>query len=165
MSCVLSCFSCVTLWTIAYQAPLNTGFSRQEYWSGLPWPPPGDLPDRGIEPRSLMSPALAGRFFATSATREPKGYLFFLLALLYYSRNCKSLRGQKRDLLYVEFHKINITSKYNKISFLLLLIGHGSRKTLLFIHKLHTDTGSSVSYLCILLLRCLLVCCNITWAS
>ena len=86
-------------------------------------------------------------------------------SLLYYSRNCKSLRGQKRDLLYVEFHKINITSKYNKISFLLLLIGHGSRKTLLFIHKLHTDTGSSVSYLCILLLRCLLVCCNITWAS
>ena len=70
MSCVLSCFSCVTLWTIAYQAPLNTGFSRQEYWSGLPWPPPGDLPDPETEPESLTSPALAGRFFATSATWE-----------------------------------------------------------------------------------------------
>ena len=41
------------------------GFSRQEYWSGLPFPPPGDLPDTGIEPTPLMSPALAGRFFAT----------------------------------------------------------------------------------------------------
>jgi len=46
------------------------GFSRQEYWSGLPWAPPGDLPDPGIEPTSFMSPALAGGFFATSATCE-----------------------------------------------------------------------------------------------
>ena len=42
----------VTLWTVAHQAPLSVGFSRQEYWSGLPCPPPGDLPDAGIEPRS-----------------------------------------------------------------------------------------------------------------
>ena len=42
----------VTLWTIACQAPLSMGFSRQEYWSGLPFPSPGDLPNRGIEPRS-----------------------------------------------------------------------------------------------------------------
>ena len=47
------------------------GFSRQEYWSGLPCPPPGDLPNQGIKPTSLMSPALAGRFFTTSATWEP----------------------------------------------------------------------------------------------
>ena len=48
---MLSCFSCVfaTLWTVAHQAPLSIGFSRQEYWSGLPYPPPGDLPDPGIE--------------------------------------------------------------------------------------------------------------------
>ena len=50
------CF--VTLWTIARQAPLSTGFFRQEYWSELPYPPPGDLPDPGIELTSLMSPAL-----------------------------------------------------------------------------------------------------------
>ena len=50
------------------QAPLSMGFSRQEYWSGLPCPPPGDLPDPGIEPTSLMSPALAGGFFTNSAT-------------------------------------------------------------------------------------------------
>ena len=60
----------VTPWTGACQAPLSMGFSRQEYWSGLPCPPPGDLPNPGIEPPSLKSPALAGRFFTTSATWE-----------------------------------------------------------------------------------------------
>ena len=62
----------VTLWTIARQASLSMGFSRQKYWSGLPFPSPGDLPNPGIEPTSLMSPALAGRFFTTSATWEPQ---------------------------------------------------------------------------------------------
>ena len=52
------------------QAPLSTGFSRQEYWSGLPCPSPGDLPDPGIKPASLTSPALAGGFFTTGATWE-----------------------------------------------------------------------------------------------
>ena len=60
---VLSHFSHVqvfaTLWTVAHQAPLSMGFSRQEYWSGLSCPPPGDLPDPGIKPQSLMCPALA----------------------------------------------------------------------------------------------------------
>ena len=51
---------------IAHQAPLSMGFSRQEYWCGLPCPPPGDLPRPGIEPLSLVSPALAGGFFTTS---------------------------------------------------------------------------------------------------
>ena len=53
----------VTPWTVAYQAPLSMRFSRQEYWSGLPFPTPRDLPDPGIEPASLASPPLAGRFF------------------------------------------------------------------------------------------------------
>ena len=52
------------------QAPLSMGFSRQEYWSCLPCHPPGDLPDSGIKPESLTSPALAGRFFITSTTWE-----------------------------------------------------------------------------------------------
>ena len=72
--CVLSCFSCValfaSLWTVARQAPLSTGFSRQEHWRGLPCPPPRDLPDPGLEPTSLLSPALAGGFFTTCATWE-----------------------------------------------------------------------------------------------
>ena len=59
----------VTPWTVAFQT-LSMGFSRQEYWSGLPFPSPGDLPDLGIEPMSLMSPALAGEFFTTSTTWE-----------------------------------------------------------------------------------------------
>ena len=53
----------VTPWTVAHQAPLSMGFSRQDYWSGLPCPPPGDLLDSGIKPVSLMSPVLAGGFF------------------------------------------------------------------------------------------------------
>ena len=73
-ACMLSCFTrarlFATLWTVAHQTPLSVGFSRQEYWSGLPCPPPGDLPDPGMEPVSLMSPALAGGFFTTSATSE-----------------------------------------------------------------------------------------------
>ena len=52
-----------TPWTVAHQAPLSMGFSRQEYWSGLPYPPPWDLPDLGIELVSPASPAFAGRFF------------------------------------------------------------------------------------------------------
>ena len=71
---MLSRFSCVWLfvtpWTVACQAPLFMEFSRQEYWSGLPFPLPGDLPDPGIEPTSLALPAWAGKFFITSASRE-----------------------------------------------------------------------------------------------
>ena len=58
--------------TVARQAPLSMGFSRQEYWSGLPCPPPGDLSDPGIQPVSLMPPALAVQFFTTSATWEAR---------------------------------------------------------------------------------------------
>ena len=57
-------------WTIPGQAPPSMEFSRQEYWSGLPVPSPGDLSNPGIEPASLVSPALAGRFFTTCATWE-----------------------------------------------------------------------------------------------
>ena len=66
-----SCFSCVaffaTLWTVACQAPLSTGSSRQEYWSGLPFPPPGNHLDPGIKP---VSTALAGRFFTTNTIKD-----------------------------------------------------------------------------------------------
>ena len=59
-----------TLWTIALQASLSMGFSRQEYWSGLPCPPAGDLPDPGVKLTSLVSHLLASKFFTTSATWE-----------------------------------------------------------------------------------------------
>ena len=60
-----------TPWTVAYQAPLSREFSRQEYWSRLPFPTPGDLPDPGIEPKSLASPALAGKFCITEQLQKP----------------------------------------------------------------------------------------------
>ena len=66
---MLSHFSHVQLftvpWTVARHAPLSMGFFRQAYWSGLPFPTPGGLPDLGIEPTSLAFSALAGRFFTT----------------------------------------------------------------------------------------------------
>ena len=70
--CMLNCFSrirlCTVLWTVAYQAPLSMGFSRQEYWSGLACPPPRAVPNPGIELASLTSPALACGFFTPSTT-------------------------------------------------------------------------------------------------
>ena len=61
------CDSFATPWTVAYQAPLSMGFPRQKYWSELPFPSPGDLPDLEIEP---ISPALAGRFLLLSHQRS-----------------------------------------------------------------------------------------------
>ena len=60
----------VALWTIAHHIPLSMGFSRQEYWSGLPCSPPVDLPNPAIKPVPPEFPALSGRFFMTNATRE-----------------------------------------------------------------------------------------------
>ena len=84
---MLSCFSYVqlfvTLWTIAQQDPLSKGFSRQEYWSGFPCPPPGDFPDPGIQPVSLASPALAGGFFITSTTWEAQ-FLMYIQVIQFY---------------------------------------------------------------------------------
>ena len=68
-----SCPTLATLWTVACQAPLSMGISRQEYWSRLSFSPPGDLPKPGTEPRSPASPALEDGFFATSTTWETHG--------------------------------------------------------------------------------------------
>ena len=71
-ACMLSLFSNVqlfaTLWTVAHQSSLSVGFSRQEQWSGLPFPPPGDLSNPRIKPASPESPASARRFLTTRAT-------------------------------------------------------------------------------------------------
>ena len=71
--------SFVILWTVVHQAPLSMGFSRQEYWSGLPFPSPGYLPDPGIEPLSL---ALTSSFFITSTWEAP--WTFNVSQLLYF---------------------------------------------------------------------------------
>ena len=62
----------VTPWTVAHQVPLSMGFSKQEYWSGLPCPSPTGVLDSGMKPSSLMSPALTGEFFITSAIWEAR---------------------------------------------------------------------------------------------
>ena len=66
---IKSCLTLVTPWTVACQAPLSMGFPRQEYWSGFPFPSPGDFPDPGIKP---TSPALAGGFFTVEPLGKPK---------------------------------------------------------------------------------------------
>ena len=83
---------CGTPWTVAHQVPLSMEFSRQEYWSGLLFPPSGDLlfppsgvlPDAGIEPTSFTSLALAGGFFTTSATWEAQMYILIICLVLQY---------------------------------------------------------------------------------
>ena len=85
---MLSHFSCVQLFatprTVTLQAPLSMGFSRQEYWSGLSFPPPGDLPNPEIKPVSLnVSLALAGRLFTTSTTWEAKSKIRLVYSFIY----------------------------------------------------------------------------------
>ena len=69
LSCGLVTLTLCNPWTVACQAPLSMGFSRQEYWNGLPFPSPGDLHDPGIE---SASPVLAGRFFTTEPPGKPQ---------------------------------------------------------------------------------------------
>ena len=77
--------SFVIPWTVAHQAPLSSGFPRQEYWNKLPFPFPGDLPDLGIEP---VSPALAGGFCTTEPPGTPTSLLLLLLSCFSRVRLC-----------------------------------------------------------------------------
>ena len=91
---MLSHFCCVqlfaTLGTVACQVPLSMGLSRQEYWNGLSCPPLGDLPDPGMEPVSLTSPALEGGFFTTSANWEAQN-----VVTIYYFSISLRVKGKK----------------------------------------------------------------------
>ena len=81
----------VTLWTVAHQAPLSMGFSRQEYWNELPFPPPGNLPNPGIE---STSPTLADGFFTTEPPGKPRiaqkrrRYRFIGIKFLHHTGIC-----------------------------------------------------------------------------
>ena len=72
----------MTLWTVGHQAPLSMGFCWQEYWGGLPFPPPGDLPDLGIESVSPEPPSLAGGFFTTEPPEKPPSKLVSVLNMI-----------------------------------------------------------------------------------
>ena len=100
-----------TLWTVARQAPLSMGFPRQEYWSGLPFPPPGDLPDPGIKPASPASPALADKSITAESPRKASVVftlslfpcsVFFISHIVVSFSLVKWLRWQPHD--WIEFH-------------------------------------------------------------
>ena len=76
--------------TIAHQAPVSIGFPRQEYWDGLPFPSPGDLPNPGIKPGS---PALAGRFFTTEPPGKPPSFLYLCINPIF--KNAQNLYSEK----------------------------------------------------------------------
>ena len=103
-------WSFATPWTVARQAPLSMGFPRQEYWSGLPFPPPGDLPDPGIEPAS-PAPALADESSTAVSPRKPSVVFtlslfpcngFFISHIVVSFSLGKWLRWQPHD--WIEFH-------------------------------------------------------------
>ena len=102
--CVLSYLICgrlfATLWTVADQASLSMRFSRQEYWSGWPCPPPGDLPDPGIEATSFMYSAPAGGFFTISTTWEaPDRWYMIIHHTLWDCRKMKNVRESPQNIL------------------------------------------------------------------
>ena len=136
--CVLSCFRhvqfFVALWAVAHQASLPVGFSKQEYWSGLPCPPPGDLPDPGIEPRSPVSPPLQANSLPLSHRRSPrklanipkvicfhgiltlKGIKFFFGISMKYISTTEvvdfSIEATKCISQIVYFNQVYLTSKF-----------------------------------------------------
>ena len=114
--------SCLTLcdpWTIAGRAPLSMGFSRQEYWSGLPFPPQGDLPNPMIRPKSPASPSLAGGFFTTVPPGKPskmyKEHFFFFPGGLF-----EKVRKEKGEVWKTDIILLKIT--VHKILFLINLL-------------------------------------------
>ena len=120
--CMLSCFDCVwlivTIWAVAHHAPLLMRFSRQEYWSGMPCSPPGDLLNPGTESASLMSPVLAGGFFTTSTTWEaPVGHI----------PACKFKKKFKHLTKLWSNHSVLRYEPRGNWNLLLLLLSHFSR--------------------------------------
>ena len=112
----------VTLWTVVCQAPLSMGFSRQEYWSGLPFPLPGDCPHPSIKPASLTSPALAGEFSTTSATWEVPVLLEACYFLLFLKELTSGLINSSLPFSFFQFHFILVLFVL-LLSFLLLTLG------------------------------------------
>ena len=111
-------------WTVAHQAPLSMGILQQEYWSGLPCPSPGDLPDTGIKPMSPCGSCIVGRFFTT----EPSGKLLWSLSKhnFWWLHNCPSL-----DCITFMFVLIRNVSLF---IYLLITILNNCDKDILFIY-------------------------------
>ena len=112
---MLSCFShirlFVTPWTIAHQSPLSMGFSRQEYWSRLPFPSPGDLLNPEIEPVSPISAALAGRFFTISATWKDI-YMCVCVCIYIYTYTHAEKPNQMKGNIQSSYFEIGKQTKF-----------------------------------------------------
>ena len=125
--CMLSCFSLVqlfvTLWTVAHQASLAMGFSKQEYWSGLPCPPQGDLSNSGNEFMSLMSPALAGGFFTTSVSWEapPHAITPYKQSSSKWQTSQPVMTAKSRDLMHIRSTGVELKD-LNRSQILLLTV-------------------------------------------
>ena len=122
--CVLSCICFfVTLRTVARQAPLSMEFSSQEYWSGLPFPPPGDLSNPAIEPESLACPVLAGKFFTTE---PPVNWNLLLIIKMFYAifRNAHVFISHILviKLILLERESKHLRNSYLTILYTLLLV-------------------------------------------
>ena len=147
--CLLSHVSHVWLfatpWTVAHQAPLSMGFSRQEGWSGLPCPPPGDLPDPGMEPASFMSPALAGGVFTTSTTWEAFSVLQKPLLCPKLQNLCLLLTNSKQRITVVKWS--------------------GSRDLVFFYIETETDTVHPWGCFFFFFLFGLLICFLVLWLA
>ena len=106
----------VTPWTVDHQVFLSMEFSRQEYWSGLPFPTPGDLPDPGIKPTSPVSPALASGYFTTAPPGNPipSGYHFLINIVItnVYKHFCKWIT-EKLPCSFLEITLLKVSCMYN----------------------------------------------------
>ena len=112
--------SFATPWTVARQAPLLMGFPRQEYWSGLPFPSPGDLPDPGIKPTSLGPPALAGGFFTIEPAGENHMYILSIYMGSLYLCVYIYLKGNHTFLAGGQPHGNNIATERRNVFALVL---------------------------------------------
>ena len=97
-----------TPWTVAHQPPLSMGFPRQEYWSGLPFPSTRDLPNPGIEPTSLVSPAMADGLFTT----EPPGKPYYNMHEPWKYAKMKEARHKKLTYCMIHLYEIIIKGKF-----------------------------------------------------
>ena len=116
-------------WTVALQAPLHMGFSRQEHWSGLPGPSPGDVSRAGIEPTSLVSPALVGRFFTTESPGKLKEICTIHIIKCFMIHDCNILNIPlhiSKDINYTWYILFAILTLFLWILALLIIEFNGS---------------------------------------
>ena len=153
--CVLRCFCrvwlCETLWTVAHQAPLSTGFSRQEYWSGLPFPSLGDLPDSGIKFASLclqhqqvgsipLAPCGKPRPLILKQTNLNPASETSTTPYLLYFQNISRIQPSSYPPLPPQFSIISLLAYWSSLQSYLL--SSAFTKTPLYLAKLHYQFGS-----------------------